>query len=113
MVLIIKFYSLDITMSNQTFLVGTGIDSIYACHLTSHGELQLLNETKCGLGSTWLFPRNDLLYVVNEHAGKIETFTIDDRGQGKLTLKNTISSVGDTPCSVDIDPTGRWFAVAK
>jgi len=100
-------------MSNQTFLVGTGIDSIYACSLTSSGELQLSNETKCGNGSTWLLPRDDLLYVVNEHEEKIETFTIDDRVQGKLTLKNTISSIGYTPCALDIDPTGKWLAVAK
>lgn len=103
----------DSTMTNQTFLVGTGVDSIYACSLTSDGQLQLLNENKCGKGSTWLFPRNNLLYVVNEFTDQIETFTIDDRNQGKLTLKNTISSIGNTPCSLDIDPTEKWLAVAK
>ena len=100
-------------MSSQTFLVGTGVDNIYACSLTSSGQLQLLNENKCGNASTWLLPRDDLLYVVNENSEKIETFTIDDRVQGKLTLKNTISSIGDTPCALDIDPTGKWLAVSK
>jgi len=94
-------------MTSQTFLVGTGVDSIYACSLSSSGQLQLLNETKSGKGSTWLFPRDNLLYGVNEHSDKIETFTIDDRLQGKLTLKNTISSIGNTPCSLDIDSTGK------
>jgi 6-phosphogluconolactonase (cycloisomerase 2 family) len=100
-------------MSNQTFLVGTGVEKIYACSLTSSGELQLLNETKAGKGANWLFPRDNLVYVVNEHIDQIETFTIDDRIQGKLTLKNTISSIGNTPCSLDIDPTGKWLAVTK
>lgn len=100
-------------MSSQTFLVGTGVDRIYACSLTSSGQLQLLNETKCGKGSTWLLPCNNLLYVVNEHSDNIETFTIDDRVHGKLTLNNTISSIGDTPCALDIDPTGKWLAVSK
>jgi 6-phosphogluconolactonase (cycloisomerase 2 family) len=100
-------------MTDQTFLVGTGLESIYACSLTSDGQLKLLHENKCGKGSTWLFPRDNLLYVVNEHTDKIETFTIDDRHQGKLTLKDTISSIGNTPCSLDIDPTGKWLAVAK
>jgi 6-phosphogluconolactonase (cycloisomerase 2 family) len=100
-------------MSTQTFLVGTGVESIYACRLTANGQLELLNETKCGKGSTWLFPRENLLYVCSEHADKIETFTIDDRIQGKLTLKDKISSIGNTPCSLDIDPTGKWLAVAK
>ncbi|CAF1453818.1 unnamed protein product [Rotaria sordida] len=100
-------------MSNQTFLIGTGVESIYACNLTSNGQLQLLNEIKCGKGSSWLLPRNDLLYVVNAQIDKIEIFTIDDRIQGKLTLKNTISSMGNGPCSLDIDSTGKWLAVAN
>ena len=100
-------------MTNRTFLIGTGIDSFYVCHLTSHGQIQLINETKCGNGPSWLFPRNDLLYVVNEYSNKIETFTIDDRTQGKLTLKSTVSSIGNTPCSLDIDSSGKWLAVAK
>ncbi|CAF0760102.1 unnamed protein product [Adineta ricciae] len=100
-------------MSSQTFLVGTGVNRIYACRLTSDGQFELLNETKSGKGSTWLLPRDDLLYVVNEHDDKIETFTIDDRNQGKLTLKNTISSIGDTPCALEFDPSGKWLLVSN
>jgi 6-phosphogluconolactonase (cycloisomerase 2 family) len=100
-------------MTDRTFLVGTGVESIYACRLTSDGQLELLNENKSGKGSTWLLAQDDLLHVVNEHSDQIETFTIDDRNQGKLTLKNTISSIGNTPCSLVIDPTGKWLAVAK
>ncbi len=100
-------------MTDQTFLVGTGVESIYACRLTSDGQLELLNENKSGKGSTWLLAQDDLLHVVNEHSDQIETFTIDDRNQGKLTLKNTISSIGNSPCSLNIDPTGKWLAVTK
>jgi len=100
-------------MSDQTFLVGSGGKTICACRLTSNGQLQLLNENKSGKGPSWLIARNDFLYAVNEQDDKIETFTIDDRIQGKLTSKNSISSKGNTPCSLDIDSTGKWLAVAK
>ena len=100
-------------MASRIFLVGTGVESIYACCLTADGQLELIHENKCGQGSTWLFRRQDLLYVVNEHSNQIETFTIEDQQQGKLTLKNTISSIGYTPCSFDIDPSGKWLGVAK
>jgi len=81
--------------------------------LTPNGQLQLLRENKSGKGPSWILARDDLLYAVNEHDNRIETFTIDDRIQGKLTSKNTISSKGNTPCSLDIDPTGKWLAVAN
>jgi len=85
--------------SNQT---------IYVCKTLLYEK-----ENKSGKGPSWLFLRDNLLYAVNKHDDQIETFTIDDRNQGKLTLKNTISSIGNTPCSLDIDPTGKWLAVAK
>ena len=100
-------------MTDRTFLVGTGLESIYACRLTSTGQLELLGESPCGKGPTWVLPRDDLLYVGDEHSNQIETFSIDDRTQGKLTSKNIISSIGNTPCSLDIDPAGKWLAVAK
>lgn len=100
-------------MTDRTFLVGTGLESIYACRLTSTGQLELIHENKSGKGPTWLVARDDLLYVGAEHANQIETFAIDDRNQGKLTLKDTIPSIGNTPCSMEIDPSGKWLAVAK
>jgi 6-phosphogluconolactonase (cycloisomerase 2 family) len=100
-------------MSNQTFFVGTGVESIYSCSLTSSGQLQLLNEAKSGKGPTWLLLRDNLLHASVEHTDKVETFTIVDRIQGKLTLTNTTSSIGNTPCSLDIDPSGKWLAAAK
>jgi 6-phosphogluconolactonase (cycloisomerase 2 family) len=100
-------------MSDQTFLVGTGSKTIYACRLTTNGQLQSIHENKSGSAPSWLLEHGDLLYAVNEEDNQIETFTIDDRVQGKLTSKNTISSKGHTPCSLAIDPTGKLLAVAK
>ncbi len=100
-------------MSDQTFLVGCGAKTIPACRLTSNGQLQFLLESKSGHAPSWLHAQNDFLYAVNEQDNKIETFTIDDRVQGKLTSKNIISSKGNTPCSLDMDPNGRLLAVAK
>ncbi|CAF0973060.1 unnamed protein product [Rotaria sp. Silwood1] len=100
-------------MSNQTFLIGTGGKTIYACRLTHDGQLLPLHENKSGQGPSWLLAQDDLLYAANEHDDKIEIFTIDDSIQGRLTSKNIISSQGSTPCSLDIDSTGKWLAVAN
>ncbi|CAF4998980.1 unnamed protein product, partial [Rotaria sp. Silwood1] len=99
-------------MSNQTFLIGTGGKTIYACCLTHDEQLLPLHENKSEQGPSWLLARDDLLYAANEHDDKIEIFTIDDRIQGRLTSKSIISSQGSTPCSLDIDSTGKWLAVA-
>ncbi|CAF5127516.1 unnamed protein product, partial [Rotaria sp. Silwood1] len=87
-------------MSNQTFLIGTGGKTIYACRLTHDGQLLPLHENKSGQGPSWLLAQDDLLYAANEHDDKIEIFTIDDSIQGRLTSKNIISSQGSTPCSL-------------
>ena len=112
-IILMIIHLLDSSMTDQTFLVGTGVHSIYACSLTSSGQLKLIGENSCGEGSSWLYARDQLLYAVNEFTGKIETFAIDDRRQGTLSLKNTVSSMGNTPCYLDLDPSGKWLAVAK
>ena len=100
-------------MSDQTFLVGTGSARIYTCRLTASGQLQLLHETATGKATSWLLARGNYLYSTNEEDGLIETFSIDDRRAGKLTSKGKVTSHGSTPCSLDIDPSGQWLAVAK
>jgi 6-phosphogluconolactonase (cycloisomerase 2 family) len=100
-------------MSDQTLLVGTAGTRIYTCRLTASGQLQLLHETATGNGTSWLLVRENYLYTTNETDGQIETFSIDDRLAGKLTSKGKASSHGSSPCSMDIDPTGQWLAVAK
>ena len=100
-------------MPDQVFLVGTGSETIYACRLTSDGQLQSIYENKSGKGPSWLVDHGDILYAANEQDDKIETFTIDDRSHGRLTSKNKVSSKGSTPCSLAVDPNGKWLAVAK
>ncbi|CAF1311747.1 unnamed protein product [Adineta steineri] len=100
-------------MSYKTFLVGTGEKKIYSCRLSASGQIELLGETLSGNGSTWLYPRGDFLYAVNEHDNKIQIFTIDDRFIGKLTSLNIVSARGGSPCFLDIDPTGKWLAITN
>lgn len=97
-------------MSDQRFLVGTGSDRIYTCRLTADGNLSMENETKTGRGPSWLIYRHGLIYATNEKDDQIEIFKLND---GKLISLKKCSSYGSTPCSLDIDPSGRYLAVAK
>jgi 6-phosphogluconolactonase (cycloisomerase 2 family) len=100
-------------MADRTLLVGTGGERIYACSLKSNGQVQLLREIPSGNGPSWLLANGNLLYAANENSAGIQTYTIDDRQQGLLTLQETISSIGHTPCSFAVNPTGKWLAVSK
>jgi 6-phosphogluconolactonase len=60
-------------------------------------------------------PNGHYLYAVNEKGKKDDTlsaFAIDAKS-GKLTLLNTISSRGSSPCHLSFDRTGRFLAVAN
>jgi len=64
-------------------------------------------------------PNQRFLYAVNElsryegrAAGSVSAFSID-RGSGKLTLLNRVSSRGDSPCHLSIDASGKWLFVAN
>lgn len=100
-------------MTKEIFYVGTGVNSIFSCSLSSNGELELVRETKTGKGTTWLLKKDQFLYSVNEHDDQIELFSIVDRQNGQIELKGRFSALGNTPCSMDIDPSGKWLAVAK
>jgi 6-phosphogluconolactonase len=60
-------------------------------------------------------PNGHYLYAVNE-TGKdqdsVSAFAIDAKG-GKVTLLNTVSSRGSSPCHLALDKTGRYLAVAN
>jgi 6-phosphogluconolactonase len=52
------------------------------------------------------------LYAVNEAGGgTVSAFAIE--GPGKLRLLNTLPSEGTSPCHVNLDPSGKWLAVAN
>lgn len=66
-------------------------------------------------------PDGDRLFAVGETGfgsdgiqGSVHGFRIDEEG-GVISLAavNQRSTAGDFPCHLDIDPTGRWLAVAN
>jgi 6-phosphogluconolactonase len=60
-------------------------------------------------------PNGHYLYAVNENGKNDDTisaFAIDAKS-GKLTLLNTVSSRGSSPCHLGLDKTARFLAVAN
>jgi 6-phosphogluconolactonase len=64
-------------------------------------------------------PSGNYLYAVNEvgefegrKTGAVSAFALD-RGTGKLTLLNQVSSRGAGPCHLSLDRTGRYVLVAN
>ncbi len=64
-------------------------------------------------------PNHKFLYAVNEisnykgeKAGSVTAFALDAK-TGMLKALNTVSSRGDGPCHLAIDPTGKWLIVAN
>jgi len=64
-------------------------------------------------------PNKKFLYAVNEisnykgeKAGSVTAFSMDTK-TGMLKALNTVSTRGDGPCHLAIDPTGKWLIVAN
>jgi len=64
-------------------------------------------------------PNQKFLYAVNEisnyegkKAGSVSAFAMDTK-TGQLKLLNTVSSRGDGPCHLVVDPSGKWLYVAN
>jgi 6-phosphogluconolactonase len=64
-------------------------------------------------------PNRKFLYAVNEissfegkPAGSVSAFAMDS-ATGRLKLLNTVSSRGDGPCHLALDPSGKWLYVAN
>jgi 6-phosphogluconolactonase len=64
-------------------------------------------------------PNRKFLYAVNEignykgaKAGSVTSFSIDAK-TGMLKALNTVSTRGDGPCHLAVDPTGKWLIVAN
>ncbi|CAF1094095.1 unnamed protein product [Didymodactylos carnosus] len=101
---------------SQLFLVGTGEKVVYSCHLSSTGQLQKLDEQTTGDGPSWLqlSLTKNIIYIVNEFVHKIATYSIEDRLHGKISLLSTpVSSLGETPCHLDVHPSGKYLGVAN
>ena len=52
------------------------------------------------------------LYVSNRGANSIAVYAVDP-GEGKLTLREFVPSLGQSPRNITIDPTGRYFLAAN
>lgn len=58
-------------------------------------------------------PDGDYLYAVNEvRDGRVSAFRID-RKSGKLASLNRVSSRGDGPCALSVDPSGKYVMAAN
>ena len=64
-------------------------------------------------------PNRKFLYAVNEvsnfegkQAGSVSAFAMDTT-TGRLKLLNTVSSRGDGPCHLALDPSGKWLFAAN
>ena len=60
-------------------------------------------------------PDQRFVYAVNEDGngdGKVSAFTFD-KSNGKLSLLNQQPSLGDHPCYIAIDKTGKWIFVGN
>jgi 6-phosphogluconolactonase len=66
-----------------------------------------------------IHPNHKFLYAVNEisnyegkRAGSVSSFAMDTK-TGQLKLLNTVTSRGDGPCHLALDPSGKWLYVAN
>ena len=66
-----------------------------------------------------IHPNHKFLFAVNEisnyegkKAGSVSAFSMDTK-TGQLKLLNTVSSRGDGPCHLAVDPSGKWLFVAN
>lgn len=113
-------------MTRQDFYVGnygTGQDGcIYFCRLNSlTGEIILLGETKGIDNPSFLAidTPNRFLYAVNEVSeingnpgGAVSSFAIDPEN-GRLKFINNQPTLGDSPCHISIDHTGKFLLITN
>ncbi|MBO9594608.1 MAG: lactonase family protein [Niabella sp.] len=74
------------------------------------GDLKIAGQVTAANPSYQVIASNQrFVYSVNETAdGGISAFSIDPN-TGKLTLLNSVKSMGDDPCYLEIDRSGKWL----
>jgi 6-phosphogluconolactonase len=100
-----------------TYTAKTNSKGIYEFEFDSAtGKMsaaQVAGETK---DPSWVVvhPNGQFLYSVNE-AGKASTVSafVIDRKSGKLTLLNQVPALGEDPCYLSFDKTGKFVFVAN
>jgi 6-phosphogluconolactonase len=109
--------------SNYYMLVGTytkgrstGIH-VYNFN-NSNGEATIVDSVQTPNPSyVAVAPNQQFVYAVSEtqrgnYSGKVRAFSFD-KGTGKLHFINEQASVGDNPCYIVVDKTGKWVIVAN
>ena len=93
---------------------------LYRMNLSS-GELKHVTTIRCVVNPSFLTldPQRRYLFAVNEvndfggkPGGAVSAFAID-RKTGKIQFLNQQASLGDSPCYVTVDRTGRFVLVAN
>lgn len=108
-------FSQDLTMYVGTYTRGKS-KGIYAWRFHEpDGKLTPLGLAAETSNPSFLaiHPNHRFLYAVNENSqGMVSAFSID-RGSGKLTLLNSVSSRGNGPCHLAVDHSGKYVFVAN
>src|SRR6266478_269108 len=100
-----------------TYTAKTNSKGIYSFHIdTATGQLSAIGVAAETPDPSWVavHPSGKFLYAANE-AGKTSTvsaFAIDVK-TGKLTLLNQLPSLGEDPCYLSFDKTGKYVLVAN
>ncbi|MDQ3277432.1 MAG: lactonase family protein [Bacteroidota bacterium] len=113
---------ISVVQAQPFMLVGTytGEKSrgIYVYRFTSGGAAELVDSAITPNPSYLaVSPNQQFVYAVNEvgnaeGGGKVSAFRFD-KNSGKLTLLNTASSLGEHPCYITVDKTGKWVIVGN
>ncbi len=61
---------------------------------------------------SFLYAVNEISNYEGKKAGSVSAFSMDTK-TGQLKLLNTVSSRGDGPCHLALDPSGKWLFVAN
>jgi 6-phosphogluconolactonase len=116
--------SMQAMSQNKTYmLVGTYTsgksEGVYVYEFnTGTGAIRLVDSAATSNPSYLaISPDQKFVYAVNEDAtpgvgGKVSAYQFNRRN-GHLTLVNQVRSMGDHPCYVAVDKTGKWVAVGN
>jgi len=100
-----------------TYTTKTSSKGIYAFHFdTATGQLSAIGVAAETPDPSWVavHPSGKYAYAANE-AGKASTvsaFAVDAKN-GKLTLLNQMPALGEDPCYLSFDKTGKYLLVAN
>ena len=100
-----------------TYTTKTSSKGIYAFQFdTATGQLSLIGVAAETTDPSWVVvhPNGKYLYAANEteKSSTISAFAIEPK-TGKLTLLNQLPALGEDPCYLSFDKTGKYLLVAN